>query len=76
MLTTACVNAISDAPIPPIFTNCDFFDCFFDCRPMNATDRPVVIHQNSIAWPSGWTVEMANEYRCAHGFHKSLESAR
>jgi len=51
----------------PLFRYCDFFDSRVDGHPMNVGDRPLLSGENNIAWPIGWTAEMANEYRKSHG---------
>jgi len=50
-----------------IMHHCDFFNSAFNGMPMNDTDRPVLLGNGNIAWPKGWTVEMAAMYRRTYG---------
>ena len=44
--------------------HCDFFDTEFTG---NKTNRPLLLGEGNIAWPKGWTHEMAADYRRAYG---------
>jgi len=47
--------------------HCDFFNAEFNGGPMNETNRPRLMGDGNIAWPKGWTREMAAEYRRLYG---------
>lgn len=56
-----------------MFRNCDFFNTTANGEPLVKGDKPELLGNGNIAWPSWWTEQQARQYRQDHGLLPSEE---